>query len=129
MLSQDSMMEAWLGGRGRSEYVCALSKEVNSVSEDEWQAAGEMKSPCMFWGILKGCMNRAGASVFPNVKLPGLGGQQEHVQRRHDLLQQRAVLRQQLDGDDGTLESVQLELVLLSRRLRLQTSSGRGSCS
>ena len=117
-VSQAAMMEAWLTGRGRAEFSCGLEAAIQQVDDATWHAAANDTSPCQYWELLKECMYKAGEAAFPCVAKAAIPGTDEFVGKKHELLRTRATLRRVLP-DSEQLERVQLELVMVTRRLRV----------
>lgn len=110
------VMEALLAGERRDIFVSCLNEGLEGLG-DAWRSSLGQSTVCEAWALLSGAVLEAGREVFS----PAVSGSPEEdvcASHRLELLGRRAQLRRAL-GAEEDLASVQLELGLLGRRLRL----------
>lgn len=115
-ICKEKVMEALLTGERRDVFVEELNAALNEFGDD-WQVAMREPSVCKAWDMLSKALLQARCSDFSPGERQEDAGDVDLLAQRRALLRRRAELRRGLGGDD--LEGVQLDLVLVGRRLRV----------
>ena len=113
-INLDDVMDAVKNKSKRANFVNELEKAMENTSNEKWQEMIDEPRPDKAWTHMREKMAEVTLHCFPAAAPPETS---EPVQRRLELLSRRRAVKGSI-VDDNSHEEAQLELTLLTRRLR-----------